>query len=190
MDDDGAGAVTCRRARPGEGRAIRRVVLAAFGPGEQVVADLVEALRLSPSGVDDLSFVAELDSELVGYVLFTRSLLDAPRRLVDVLALSPLGGDPQHQHRGIGPALVRHARAALVPRPAPLVLLAGSPSYYSRLGFNPAGELGFRKPSLRIPDAAFQVRMASTYEPWMTGTLVYAEPFWRLDCVGLRAPEA
>jgi len=190
MDDDGAGAVTCRRARPGEGRAIRRVVLAAFGPGKHVVADLVEALRRSPAGVDDLSFVAELDGELVGYVLFTRSLLDAPRRLVDVLVLSPLGVVPQHQHRGIGSALVRHALAALVPRLEPLVFLEGSPSYYSRLGFNPAGGLGFRKPSLRIPDAAFQVRMASTYEPWMTGTLVYAEPFWRLDCVGLRAPEA
>ena len=24
------------------------------------------------------------------------------------------------------------------------------------------------------------------YEPWMTGTLVYAEAFWRHDAVGLR----
>ena len=28
------------------------------------------------------------------------------------------------------------------------------------------------------------------YEPWMTGTLVYAEPFWRHDLVGLRDPSA
>ena len=26
------------------------------------------------------------------------------------------------------------------------------------------------------------------YETWMTGTLVYAWPFWALDCVGLRDP--
>ena len=26
------------------------------------------------------------------------------------------------------------------------------------------------------------------YEPWMTGTLVYSEPFWAHDCVGLREP--
>jgi putative acetyltransferase len=24
------------------------------------------------------------------------------------------------------------------------------------------------------------------YEPWMTGTLVYARPFWTHDAVGLR----
>jgi putative acetyltransferase len=190
MDDNGSGAVTCRRAQRGEQDAIRRVVLAAFGPEEEVVADLVESLRGSPAGVDDLSFVAELDGELVGYVLFTRSLLDAPRRLVDVLVLSPLGVVPEHQGRGIGSALARHALAALAERPEPLVFLEGSPSYYSRLGFAPAGDLGFRKPSLRIPDAAFQVRTTSSYEPWMTGTLVYAEPFWRLDCVGLRDREA
>jgi putative acetyltransferase len=28
--------------------------------------------------------------------------------------------------------------------------------------------------------------LRSTYEPWMTGTLVYPEVFWALDCVGLR----
>jgi putative acetyltransferase len=26
------------------------------------------------------------------------------------------------------------------------------------------------------------------HEPWMTGTLVYSEIFWRLDAVGLRDP--
>lgn len=40
----------------------------------------------------------------------------------------------------------------------------------------------------RIPDEAFQVSILSAYEPWMTGTLVYSESFWALDCVGLRDP--
>ena len=39
--------------------------------------------------------------------MFTRSLLDAPRRLVDVQVLSPLGVLPEHQRQGIGSALVR-----------------------------------------------------------------------------------
>jgi putative acetyltransferase len=28
------------------------------------------------------------------------------------------------------------------------------------------------------------------FEPWMTGTLVYPEAFWRHDSVGLRDPDA
>jgi len=27
-----------------------------------------------------------------------------------------------------------------------------------------------------------------SYEPWMTGTLVYSRVLWDLDCVGLRDP--
>jgi putative acetyltransferase len=80
---------------------------------------------------------------------------------------------------------VRHGLAAVASR-TPLVFLEGSPAYYSRFGFEPGGRQGFRKPSLRIPDAAFQVERTASHQPWMTGTLVYAEPFWTLDCVGLR----
>ena len=45
------------------------------------------------------------------------------------------------------------------------------------------------RPSNRIPDAAFQVVVLPGHEPWMTGALVYCDPFWALDCVGLRDPE-
>ena len=66
------------------------------------------------------------------------------------------------------------------------MFLEGSPAYYHRFGFEPGGGLGFRRPSLRIPEPAFQVLRLPTYEPWMTGTLVYSRVFWDLDCVGLR----
>ena len=70
----------------------------------------------------------------------------------------------------------------------PLVFLEGDPRYYSRLGFTPGASGGFRKPSLRIPDGAFQFAALAAYEPWMTGTLVYSATFWAHDCVGLRDP--
>ena len=71
----------------------------------------------------------------------------------------------------------------------PLVFLEGAPRYYSRRGFERADVHGFRSPSLRIPEAAFQVAMLSAYQPWMTGTFVYSETFWAQDCVGLRDHE-
>jgi hypothetical protein len=43
-----------------------------------------------------------------------------------------------------------------------------------------------RRPSLRIPEAAFQALELPAHEPWMTGTHVYAAAFWSHDAVGLR----
>lgn len=162
------------------------LVLDAFG--DPVVAELVDVLRGSPDWVDGLSFVAELGGRLVGHILFTRSLLDAPRRLVPVLVLSPVSVAADVQARGIGTALVRHGLAEVAGRHEPLVFVEGDPAYYARFGFEPATPLGFRRPSLRIPKPAFQVVRQATHEPWMTGTLVYARAFWDLDCVGLRDP--
>ena len=169
---------------------MRDVHLRAFGDHGLVVADLVDDLRDTITPGSGLSLVAELDGRIVGHVMFTRSLLDAPRRLVDVQVLSPLGVLPEQHKHGVGSALVRHGVRTLAERAVPLVFLEGDPRYYSRFGFTPGDALGFRKPSLRIPDDAFQVLRLPEHEPWMTGTLVYAEPFWRHDAVGLRDPGA
>jgi putative acetyltransferase len=186
----GPGQELIRVATPADAPAIAAVVTEAFGPAEgPVVARLVEALRPGPAGDAALSFVAAAGSgQVIGYVLATRNLLDAPRRLVDVLVLSPLAVVPAHQGHGVGSRLMRHALAVMQDRPEPLVFLEGSPAFYPRFGFQPGGPLGFRRPSLRIPEPAFMVHPLPAYEPWMTGTLVYADPFWRLDCVGLRTP--
>jgi putative acetyltransferase len=178
--------VVLRPERPGEEGAVRAVVEDAFvtQPG---VGELVDALRRSPDWVPGLSFVAELDGEIVGHILFTRSLLDASRRLVDVLVLSPVSVAPAHQGRGIGTALVRHGLDAVRSLPdEPLVFLEGAPGFYGRFGFEPAEPIGFRRPSLRIPEPGFQVIRMPSWDSWMTGTLVYSRVFWDLDLVGLR----
>jgi putative acetyltransferase len=168
---------------PARHSSVRGVHLAAFGDHGPVVAGLVDDLLRDPAA---LSLVEIEDQVVAGHVMFTRGLLDAPRRLVDVQVLSPLAVLPSHQRRGIGQALIRRGLDLLDRRGVPLVFLEGDPNYYVRAGFEPAVPHGFRKPSLRIPDAAFQVYRLSAYEPWMTGTLVYPQVFWDHDCVGLR----
>jgi len=99
---------------------VRAVVADAF-VDEPAVADLVDALRSSPDWIDGLSFVAELDGRVVAHILFSRALLDAPPRLVEVLELGPVGvagayqgqGDrvcPRPLRPGAGPPAVRAAR--------------------------------------------------------------------------------
>jgi putative acetyltransferase len=181
MDAD----VTIRPEVPADIPGIRRAVLAAFAP-DSVVADLVDTLRSSTAWRPGLSLVAEQDDEIVGHVLATRGWLDTPQALVEVLVLSPLSVVPRNQRRGVGAQLVNRLLADAARREEPAVFLEGSPDYYSRFGFEPACSTGFRRPSLRIPERAFQLKRLSAYQSGLTGTLVYPEAFWALDCVGLR----
>ena len=179
-----------REEQPGDVAAVREVHLRAFGDHGRDVANLALALRARFVPHDGLSLVAERNGRVVGHVMFSGGWLDAPRRLVDVQVLSPLGVMPTYQGQGIGSALVRRGLEVMLDRSVPVVFLEGAPGYYRRFGFAPGGELGFRKPSLRIPDAAFQAIRLPAFEPWMTGTLVYPDTFWQHNSVGLRDPDA
>lgn len=163
---------------------MRSVSVAAFD--DESIGTLLDALRASWVWSDELCFVAEQNGEIVGQVLYTRCILDAPEKLTEVLLLSPVGIRPDLHGQGIGSQLINESLAALIDRPEPAVFLEGNPVYYARFGFVAAGDLGFRKPSLRIPDAAFQVRPQPNFDPALGGTLVYADPFWLTDSVGLR----
>lgn len=173
-----------RPQRPEDRGGVREVLTTAFG--RAVVADLAEGLQDAAAGAHGVSLVAELDGTVVGHVQLSRSWVDAPERLLEVLVLSPLGVAPARQRKGIGGQLVTRALAEAARLAAPLVFLEGSPNYYPRFGFEPGSQHGFTAPSVRIPDAAFQVVILPSYEPWMRGALVYTELFWALDCVGLR----
>lgn len=184
MDDD----VAVRDERLADHEAIREVHRRAFGDDGRV-AELADALRAADHGSPGRrtrSFVATAGGEVAGHVMLSVSRLDAPRRLVDVYVLSPLGVLPRFQRNGIGTRLIHHAVEAADADGMPLVFLEGAPEYYGARGFERADALGFRAPSLRISPPAFQVARLSGYQPWMTGTLVYSDTFWALDCVGLR----
>jgi putative acetyltransferase len=184
-----AGSVVVRAEAAADRAAVRALIESAFEDEGRLVADLVDVLRAHPCGRDGLGFVAVDDGAVVGYVLVTRSRLDTLPRTVEVAVLSPLGVERGHRGRGVGRLLIERAVEASTDVGLPALFLEGDPAFYVRHGFVPAKPLGFRKPSIRIPDDAFQVMLLPGHEPWMTGTLVYAEPFWDLDAVGLRGPD-
>ena len=188
MTSDAPVGLLIRAEAADEQAQVRRLHALAFGDGEQVPS-LVDALRAANAALPALSLVAVLGDRVVGHVLLSACRLDALPRLVDVYTLSPLGVLPEHQGRGIGTALIEHALAAADEQSVPLVFLEGSPRYYGPRGFRAAERLGFRAPTLRYPPGAFQVAPLSAYREWMTGTFVYSETFWALDCVGLREPQ-
>jgi putative acetyltransferase len=171
---------------PEDQPAVDRVVAAAFGDHGPVVVRLLEALASSEAV--RASLVAVEGDDVVGHVQLNRSWVDARERLVDVLVLSPLSVSPGRQAQGLGSALLESALATAQDLGAPAVFLEGDWTYYGRRGFHAATPLGFTRPSPRIPEPAFQVRLLDAHEAWMRGPLVYCDAFWATDTVGLRDP--
>ncbi len=175
-----------RTARPGDHARIAEVVSRAFGDEGAVVAALVADLRASSHVRAEL--VVDVGEGVVGHVMLSRSWVDARPALVEVLVLSPLSVLPERQGQGLGGALLAAAVEAAGSLGAPALFLEGDPGFYSTRGFEPATPRGFVRPSPRIPEPAFQVRLLDGHAEWMTGPLVYCDPFWVRDCVGLRDP--
>jgi hypothetical protein len=75
---------------------VRRVNEAAFGRVDE--ADLVERLRAE--NVVLASLVAEVDSEIIGHILFSRMWIESDEDKIAAVALAPMAVMPAHQRHG------------------------------------------------------------------------------------------
>jgi putative acetyltransferase len=89
---------------------------------------LSEALIALPA--DTLSFVAELDGDIIGHMMLTA--IAGPDR---ALALAPLVILPAYRDMQIGTELVRHALHQAREQGWKSVFVYGQPDYYCRFGF-------------------------------------------------------
>lgn len=158
--------------------AIRDVVRTAFDTQPEV-ADLVELIRASPEFVPELSLVARHDGAVVGHVMLSHAeLVDDLGERRRILTLSPLAVVPAVQRQGIGSALVPAGLAAADALGEPLVVLEGSPDYYSRFGFRDCRTMGIR---IDLPDwssrEAGQAHPLSAYDETLRGQVIYPPAF-------------
>ncbi|HEX6130192.1 MAG TPA: N-acetyltransferase [Actinomycetota bacterium] len=166
MSDGG----TIRGEEPGDAAAIADVLVDAFGG--QAEARLVERLRTEhPDGYGP-SLVAELDGAVVGHALLSRIGL-AGRPDLGLLALAPVGVLPTCHGLGIGSALVRRA-LELATDP---VVVVGEPSWYRRLGFEPAAPSGLVPPWPDVGDAWMVWFPEGVDGAPYRGQVVYPAPF-------------
>jgi putative acetyltransferase len=135
----------------------------------------VAPLHESWAWEDDLAFVAELEGQLVGQVLYTHAIVDAEAGLVDVLVLSPIGVRPDLQNQEIGSHLIRHTLAGISQRPEPLVFLEGHPGFYPRFGFS--AKLAKRLAAPYSGDAFMALELLPGTMEDVAGEVNYPPPF-------------
>ena len=143
-----------RSEEPQDAEGIDRALRRAFDGAN--AADLVRVLRAERGYDPALSMVAVSDDDearVIGHVLFSPIAIVQGEAPAPALALGPLGVLPDHQHRGVGRALVEAGLAACREAGHRIVLVLGDPGYYERFGFVPASRHRIRPPHANWTDA-------------------------------------
>lgn len=154
---------------------VYQVVKTAFETAEHSDGnehDLVVALRDSDNFVSELSLVAEIDSKIIGHIMFTTAQVNEDI----VLVLAPLSVLPEYQHQGIGTALIKKGHLIAKNLGYDYSLVLGSEEYYPRLGYLPAVEFGIEIPE-GIPSVNFMAIKLQNNAKAISGKVNYAKEF-------------
>jgi len=160
-----------REEQPGDWQQVRKVNEAAFERSDE--ADLSDRLR--QEGVVLLSLVAELDSQIVGHIMFSRMTVETAQGPVGAVSLAPMAVLPDRQGRQVGSQLVRRGLAELRDRGEQIVIVLGHKHYYPRFGFSP------EKARLLVspfpPEAFMALELSEGALAGLEGTVKYAGAF-------------
>ena len=164
--------IRVRPIRPADRDTVLDIVLRAFrsdGHDGTEEVDIVRRTWELGAAVDGLELVAEVDGEVVGHALAAR--VDLSGRAA--VGVAPLSVHPDHQGRGVGSALMRQLLRNADEQRWPVVVILGSPVYYGRFGFEPAGSFGIVYPPVGAGDEHFQIWRGSAFDPSWRGDVRY-----------------
>nr|WP_121272072.1 N-acetyltransferase [Pedobacter schmidteae] len=139
---------------------------------------LVERLRNSDAFVPELSLVAEINNQIIGYILLTKiNIVNANTNNHPSLALAPVAVLPAFQGTGIGGRLIEAAHRKAKELGFGSVILLGHESYYPRFGYKPAKEFGIKLP-FDVPEAnCMAIELTENALQNVSGTVQYPKAF-------------
>ena len=150
--------------------AIESVIQSAFK--DHPFSDQSEYLIVSElRNKNDLSIslVAEIDSEIVGHIAFSKVTVNGSD--ISWYGLAPVSVHPDYQMQGIGSELIRNGLKAIQKLGANGCVLVGEAGYYNRFGFYQQDKLYYKG----VPEEYFLVLPFDDEIP--SGVVQYHEGF-------------
>ena len=96
----------------------------------------VNQMRNHPDFLPELAFVLELDGQLIGNVMYTKSwLVDEQGNRKTILSFGPVSIHPDYQRKGYGKQLLEHSFAAARELGYDAIVIFGDPGNYVTRGF-------------------------------------------------------
>ena len=130
---------TIRNEQPADYRAVEEITRMAFwnvhapGCNEHY---LVHAMRDHKDFIRELDFVLEMNNEIIGNIMYTRSwLIHESGNALDILTFGPVSIAPKYQRQGYGSLLIDHSIQKAIERGESAIVIYGNPGHYVKFGF-------------------------------------------------------
>lgn len=139
---------------------------------------LVERLRNSDAFIPELSLIAEVDKQVVGYILLTKiNIIDTNAISYTSLALAPVAVLQAFQGKNIGGKLIETAHNKARVLGFGSVVLLGHENYYPKFGYKLTKEFGIKLP-FDVPEAnCMAIELTENSLQNVSGIVQYAKEF-------------
>lgn len=143
------------------------------GEERRLVAALIDGGNYLP----ELCLVAEVDGQIIGFILFTPVTITDNAQHFLSLALAPVAVRPSFQGIGVGSALIRSGHDAARKEGFRSVVLVGHENYYPRFGYEMASRYGIHVPFPAPDQNVMVLELCSGGLSGVSGTVQYPEEF-------------
>ena len=123
---------------------------------------LAHNIRSLPCFIKELDFVAEIDENIVGNIIYSKAkVTDLNGNNHEFISFGPVAVHPNYQKKGIGSALINHTFKLAEQLGYTAVFITGNPNYYHRFGFTTAYYYGIQLKGIPENDRAefFMVKL-------------------------------
>ena len=169
--------VIIRPETPKDYSQIARVNDLAFNQPNE--GKMIKVLRKNKKFIPQLSLVAEIDSKVVGHILFFPLNIISGENSYEVLSLAPMAVLPEHQQKGIGKKLVIEGLKKSKEMGYKAVIVLGHPTYYPKFGFERASKWNIKPPIDDVPDeASMAIELEEGFLKDKAGIIEYPEEYY------------